>query len=359
MTSYTGLADGTYTFKVRARNRAGEVDPTPAERTFTVDTSGGGEDTTPPETLIIDGPEGTVSTSDVYFEWTGTDNVDQPEDLVFSWRLSGGSWSDYNSGTSTTLTGLADDTYTFEVRARDTSGNVDPTPASRTFTVDTTGDDTVPPETMITSGPSGTIDYNNVTFTFTGSDDQDSTADLVYSHQLTSGAWSSGWSGYSGSTTANYNGLADAPFTFHVRARDTSGNVDPSPATRSFTVVTGGDEGVEIVTETTTVTGPAGEFLTIHGYVINHQDVTDTFDYWAVADLPPNWAGGTYCVHGVCVPPGFDLTGTLGPGEQTDLIIDFDTTGANPGESGTIHLFVRSQSNPAIRDDVLFTCTVN
>jgi hypothetical protein len=270
MVSYTGLADGTYTFKVRARNRAGEVDPTPAEQTFTVNTSGGGEDdTTPPDTQIVDGPDGTVSTSDVYFEWTGTDDTDQPGDLVFSWRFNSGSWSSYASDTSTTLTGLDDGDYTFEVRARDTAGNVDPSPASRNFTVDTTGPgDIVPPETVITGGPSGIIDYNNVTFTFTGSDNVDPASSLVYSHRLTSGGWSSGWSDYNGNTTANYNSLADGDYIFHVRARDTSGNVDPSPDTRSFTVDTG-EPPDTVPPETMITSGPSG--------IIETGDVTFTF----------------------------------------------------------------------------------
>ena len=45
------------------------------------------------------------------------------------------------------LHALPDGTYTFCVRATDVAGNLDPTPATRTFTIDTT-----PPETTLT-GP--------------------------------------------------------------------------------------------------------------------------------------------------------------------------------------------------------------
>jgi hypothetical protein len=39
-TSYSSLSDGTHTFRVAAQDRAGNVDPTPANRTWTVDAQG-------------------------------------------------------------------------------------------------------------------------------------------------------------------------------------------------------------------------------------------------------------------------------------------------------------------------------
>jgi hypothetical protein len=39
--SYSGLANGTYTFYVKALDQAGNQDPTPATRTFTVSVAGG------------------------------------------------------------------------------------------------------------------------------------------------------------------------------------------------------------------------------------------------------------------------------------------------------------------------------
>jgi predicted phage tail protein len=45
--SYSGLANGSYTFSVRAIDAAGNTDTSPATRSFTVSTTQGG-DTTPP-----------------------------------------------------------------------------------------------------------------------------------------------------------------------------------------------------------------------------------------------------------------------------------------------------------------------
>ncbi|MBC8231509.1 hypothetical protein H8E77_18320 [bacterium] len=96
--------------------------------------------------------------------------------------------------------------------------------------------DTTPPDTTITSGPSGTIDYNDVIFTYTGSDDITETPQLVYSYFLQ--GYDSGWSSYTSSTGKNYYDLPDASYTFYVKAKDEAGNPDPSPASRSFQVET-------------------------------------------------------------------------------------------------------------------------
>ena len=61
--------------------------------------------------------------------------------------IDAGSWSSCTSPKSST--GLVEGSHTFEVRATDASGNVDPTPASFTWTIDTTA-----PNTTITAPPS-------------------------------------------------------------------------------------------------------------------------------------------------------------------------------------------------------------
>ncbi|MBT8363237.1 MAG: hypothetical protein KJP23_00930, partial [Deltaproteobacteria bacterium] len=94
--------------------------------------------------------------------------------------------------------------------------------------------DTVEPDTFMTDGPSGTIKYRNVTFTFTGSDDVTETSRLSYSYKLE--GYQNSWTSYASSTSANYTRLASGTYTFFVRAKDEAGNVDSSPASRTFTV---------------------------------------------------------------------------------------------------------------------------
>ncbi len=119
-------------------------------------------DTSHPSTALApSGPQGTVNTNLASFSFTSEDGATfecrltrQGEPAVTFTVCS--SPKDY--------TDLADGSYTFEVRARDGAGNVDMSPASRTWTVDLTA-----PETTIT-GPSGFTSNNKPTFGFAGSD---------------------------------------------------------------------------------------------------------------------------------------------------------------------------------------------
>jgi NTP pyrophosphatase (non-canonical NTP hydrolase) len=120
-----------------------------------------------------------------------------------------------------TLGPLADGQHTFTVRATDSTGNVDPSPASRTFTVDVS-----PPQTTINSGPSGPTNDPTPTFTFSSSETGS------FQCRVDSGAYAAC---SSPKTTAS---LTDGSHTFSVRATDPAGNPDPSPATRTFTVRT-------------------------------------------------------------------------------------------------------------------------
>ena len=102
--------------------------------------NGGGGDTTPPNTTITSGPSGIIHTNDVIFSYTGSDNKTLTLNLVYSYKLDvyDASWSSYTLSTSKSYSDLPNGSYTFEVRARDEAGKVDPTPASLSFTVDYT-----------------------------------------------------------------------------------------------------------------------------------------------------------------------------------------------------------------------------
>lgn len=89
-------------------------------------------DTTPPETTIDSGPSGTVTSDSASFTFSASE-----PGSTFECSLDGTAFSPCSSPQE--YSGLADGTHTFEVRATDAAGNTDPTPASRSWTVDTSG----------------------------------------------------------------------------------------------------------------------------------------------------------------------------------------------------------------------------
>lgn len=123
---YTGLTEGAHTFEVRAYGPTGTYDPSPAVRSWTIDTS---LDTTPPDTTITGGPSGTTGDATPTFEFSSEPGA------TFECRVDTGAFSSCSS--PLTVAALTDGAHTFEVRATDAATNTDPTPASRTFTVDT------------------------------------------------------------------------------------------------------------------------------------------------------------------------------------------------------------------------------
>ncbi len=219
--SYSGLSDGAHTFRVRAVDSAGNPDPSATVRTWTVDAI-------PPDTTIDSGPSGTTSDASPSFTFSSSEAGSS-----FECRLDAGAWQGCSSPKS--YSSLADGSHTFEVRATDAVGNTDPTPASRTFTVDAT-----PPQTTINSGPSGATNDASPSFTFSSSE-----AGSSFECRLDAGAWQGC------SSPKSYSGLADGSHTFQVRATDPAGNTDPTPPSRTFTVDTQAPD-------TTIDSGPSG-----------------------------------------------------------------------------------------------------
>jgi Ca2+-binding RTX toxin-like protein len=133
-TPSAALADGAHTFEVRATDRAGNTDPTPAEFAFTVITGG-------PQTRIDAGPAGAVADANPSFQYS----ADEP--ASFECKLDGAGFAPCPTGTLQ-LSNLPEGEHRFEVRARNAVGVADPTPAQRSFIVDLT-----PPSLPIPSGP--------------------------------------------------------------------------------------------------------------------------------------------------------------------------------------------------------------
>lgn len=87
------------------------------------------------------------------------------------------------------------------------------------------GGDVTPPDTLIDSGPSGDLNDTSATFTFSSSE-----AGASFECSLDEAAYSPC------SSPAAYSGLENGTHQFSVRSIDAAGNVDPSPASRSWSV---------------------------------------------------------------------------------------------------------------------------
>jgi 3-phytase len=126
--------NGTYTFNLASSSTDGSTlrsreDSSSTRRPRLVLTTGAGAgDTTPPDTSITSGPAGTVTSRDATFAFSSSES-----NSTFQCRLDGAAYAGCSS--PMTATGLGDGSHTFYVRATDAAGNVDATPASRTWSV--------------------------------------------------------------------------------------------------------------------------------------------------------------------------------------------------------------------------------
>lgn len=196
-------------FGVRATDSGNNVDPSPAERSFTVDTS-------VPVVAITSQPPDPTNDPTAEFEFTVDDPAATPECRVDAEPFEPCS----GPGERHVTAPLADGAHTFEVLARDPAGNTS-LPASAEFVLDTD-----PPETTITSGPSGTTSERTPTFAFK-SDESPSTLECRFD----SGA-------YEPCESPRTVGPLDVgAHSFKVRATDEAANTDPTPAERDLRIV--------------------------------------------------------------------------------------------------------------------------
>jgi len=180
----------------------------------------GTPDTTPPDTAILEGPRGTVGNS------TATFDLFSEGGARFACRLDGADFADCT--TPLELTGLGDGPHTLDVRATDESGNTDPTPASRTWTVDTTG----PAAPAITAPADGSADRDG-SFNVRGTAEPGS---IVRLYENGSRVGTSETDPLTGAWTVGVVDIAEGPHAYRARATDGSGNVSAETDPLTVTV---------------------------------------------------------------------------------------------------------------------------
>lgn len=225
--SFSGLtANGSYTFSVRGRDPSGNLDETPVSRTWTVDTVG-------PTTSIGSGPAAGSRTKLTAASFAL--NASEPGSFQCKLDRPGSPGTFATCGAAPGYSGLIDGEHTFTARAVDGAGNVGPA-VSRSWTVDT-----VAPDSSIGAGPAGSTSSTGASFGFSATGGA-----TGFECKLDAGAWEPCTSGKS------YSGLAHGEHTFSVRAVDAAGNVEDSPAARTWTV--------DLIPPDTSIdSGPSGE----------------------------------------------------------------------------------------------------
>jgi len=229
-TSHTEqLSDGSYTFRVRASDTAGNVST--QTRSFTVDTLA-------PTVSITSGPTGPTndSTPTFGFSVSGASDVE----CAIAGEL------DSCSGGNSHTESLSDGSYTFVVQATDAAGNT--TSKTRDFVLDT-----VAPTVSITSGPEGPTNDDMPLFGFSVSGESKVECAIEPADEELGDC-----SGASSHTPSG--SLANGDYTFRVKASDAAGNI--ASDTHDFAV----DTAAPSLSITSGPAGPTNNSAPLFGF---------------------------------------------------------------------------------------------
>jgi large repetitive protein len=201
-TSYAGLALGSHTFSVEAKDAATNLS-TASSYTWQV---------VPPTPTITAKPANATNQTTASFSFTDT-----LAGVSFECALDTSTFSGCTSPQS--YPGLTQGAHTFQVRA--VSGSNKSAPASYTWTVDTTP----PPTPSIIYKPASLSNTTSPTFAFS-----DSEAGVSYLCKLDGGSF------LTCSNPVTYSGLAQGNHTFAVEAQDVAGNTSTPTAAYTWTI---------------------------------------------------------------------------------------------------------------------------
>jgi hypothetical protein len=195
---YSGLPGGTRTFLVRAKDSVGNIDVTPASRTWTIDLVGAA-------TQIVTAPPAATNSTSASFTFTASE-----QGTTFECSLDGTLFTQCTS--PQTYGGLPDGPHRFAVRAVDSNTNTGPE-VFHAWRVDARA-----PSAAVASGPPGLANSRSATFTFSA--DEPSS----FQCRLDSGVLAPCTS------PASYQNVSDGAHTFVVVPTDAVGNPGASAA---------------------------------------------------------------------------------------------------------------------------------
>jgi MYXO-CTERM domain-containing protein len=237
-TDYLSLAEGSRRFEVRARDAAGNVDPTPDFHEWRIDV-------TAPDTTLLSMPPVLSNENRATFTFASNDAGARFECNLYGF---------FSPCTSpATFTFLSESAYTFLVRAVDDAGNADATPASYSWSVDLTA-----PESHFIEVPPALNNLTTVAFSFAANE-----AGVSFECSLDEAVF------ISCPSPAVLGSITEGTHIFRVRARDAAGQVEAEPSSYIWRTDLRPPETHLVLRPP----NPSGETVALFTYSANEQDV--------------------------------------------------------------------------------------
>ena len=178
-------------------------------------------DSPPSQTTISTSTPAVTNQTSAAFTFTAVDATNPNDRISFQYRLDNGAW--LSSPANLTLNVLAEGQHVLNVRAVNEVGSVDPSPATFTWTVDTTA-----PFVNFSNGPEGLTNSTSVAFTFQV---VDTASGGVASGAASVEYWLDNAATHTIDTNpSDFNALSfsavvtEGVHVFHVKATDNAGN---------------------------------------------------------------------------------------------------------------------------------------
>jgi len=335
--SITFTTAGSYVVTLTVADSRGLVDPTPAQRIVTV-LPPLGTPNSPPDSVMLS-PAGNMTITEggsVNFQGTGSDpNGNIP--LSYVWTFDGGAANSTQQSPGNVTFSTAR-TYVVRFTATDSLGLADPTPATRTITVNAKGNVNTPPNGLITS-PAGNVAVavgGSVNFAGLGSDAE---GNLPLTYRWT-------FAGVAPNSAVQSPGSIKfsraGTYVIALRVTDSTGLADPTPAQVTVTV-----GGVSNQAPNGSITSPAQNVSITAGGSVNFASIGTDPD--GNTPLAYNWNFSNGAPASTIQNPGnvtFSTAGTyvvtltardsLGLGDPSPAQVTVTVTSTNQAPNGSI-----------------------
>lgn len=224
----------------------------------------------PPDTTITANPAALSNNPNPSFSFVGTDNTTLPANMTFECSLDSAPFTACTS--PQTYSGVADGPHLFAVRAKDEAGNLDPTPATYLWTIET-----VPPAAPVISAPAD----QSIVFvsqpTVSGTAEPNSTV-TIYIDNVQAGTTLADGAG-NWSRVVSFP-VADGFRTVKATATDAAGNISPESS-----------NNFRIATIPPTIGAFANQTISVSGNAVYSPAVASTGAQYAIATTSSKFTG--------------------------------------------------------------------